>query len=222
MPSSRIVYYDGTSEVITHHVVDMGDSSPLIERASMRARFMNFMACVLNFPFWLPNLAFHALVRLQGAVREGLLVDCGAVSNLAGSKWVARSSALAAAHGQGTRTVEVAGQSVEGVGTGSSKITKRSIVPVCLSNGLQGTFESSVIEDSELPALMGLETLERNRAIIDVANKRLIYVGAGGYELKLSPGSVTMLLEKVPSGHLLLPSAEWSALKPSTGKPLQH
>jgi len=35
---------------------------------------------------------------------------------------------------------------------------------------------------------LGLEALERNRALIDVNGKKLIYVGHGGYELKLSPG----------------------------------
>jgi len=112
--------------------------------------------------------------------------------------------------------------SVEGVGTGSSKITHKAKVPVCTANGIQGIFEPSVVADSDLPALMGLETLEKNRALIDVANRKLIYVGSGGYELKLSPGSVTMSLEKVPSGHLLLPTSEWASLKATGLPPQQH
>ena len=173
------------------------------------------------FPWWVPDLAFHALVRLKGNLREGLLVDCGAVSNLAGSRWIQRSASIAAKHGQGTETVKTAPTSVEGVGSGSSQISHKAKVPVCTTDGTQGIFESAVVEDSDLPALMGLETLEKNRALIDVSNRKLIYVGPGGYELKLNPGSVAMSLEKVPSGHLLLPSAEWAALKQSPGKPLQ-
>jgi hypothetical protein len=159
---------------------------------------------------------------LKGKDREGLLIDCGAVSNLAGSKWVERTSKLAAQFGQGTTIEKRASLSVEGVGSGSSTITQQAKVPVCLASGDVGVFETAVVENSELPALMGLEALERNRALIDVNGKKLIYVGHGGYELKLSPGSHVMQLEKVPSGHLLLPASEWDKRKGKLGPVLAH
>jgi hypothetical protein len=74
--------------------------------------------------------------------------------------------------------------------------------------------------NSDLPALMGLESLEKNNALIDVFNRKLVYVGRGGYELKLSPGSTTMNLEKVQSGHLLLPATEWVSQKSKGSKSL--
>jgi len=170
--------------------------------------FFAFFGKVLCFPWWVPDLAFHALVRLKGN-REGLLVDCGAVSNLAGDAWLKRISGIARAFGQGTKVTEAPEQLVEGVGAGSSRITHTATVPIRTANGIDGTFIASIVQNSELPALLGLESLENNNALIDVANRRLVYVGKGGYELKLSPGSIVMQLEKVPSGHLLLPASEW-------------
>jgi hypothetical protein len=185
---------------------------------------MHFFCSILCFPWWGVDLAFHALVRLKGPNREGLLVDCGAITNLAGDKWVKRAADIAAIHGQGTLIVDTNPQNVEGVGTGASKITQRATVPVCLASGSVGDFQTQVVQDSELPALLGLEGLERNRALIDVTNQRMIYVGPGGYELKLSPGSVVMQLEKVASGHLLLPASEWSKkmTSPAAANPVSH
>ena len=205
VPHSRITFSDGTHEVLEHTPsVNVADDRATPASTGRRVGFLNF---VCNW--WQPELAFHAMVRLVGNAREGLLIDCGAVTNLAGDRWVARTAALAKSFGQGTSTTAVAPKEVEGVGSGSSQVNAVAVVPVCLANGSVGSFETSVISNSELPALMGLATMTKNRALIDVANKKLIYVGPGGYQMQLSPNSITMNLEQVPSGHLLLPCAEW-------------
>ena len=225
--ASRIVYWDGTSEAVEHVQKEgaLETSTTANSKASTYMTFVTFVTLVktvLAFPWWSPDFAFHALVRLKGNGREGLLIDCGAVSNLTGDKWIARASKIASEHGQGTTITDRPAQSVEGVGSGSSTIDKQAKVPVCLANGKVGVFETAVVSNSELPALLGLEGLERNKALIDIQGKRLIYVGKGGYELHLSPGSITMQLEKVPSGHLLLPATEWIKHKPSAGPVLAH
>ena len=56
----------------------------------------------------------------------------------------------------------------------------------------------------ELPGLLGLRTLEQNRAILDVGSRQLIFPGPGKVEYKLPPGSITIPLEKAPSGHLCM------------------
>ena len=219
-PASRIIYYDGTSEVVEHTLQE--EPSPATIDSSPYMSFFWLCTTLFLFPWWSCDYAFHALVRLKGKDREGLLVDCGAVSNLAGDKWVERTSKLAALHGQGTTMESRKAQTVEGVGSGSSTITQQAKVPVCIASGDIGSFDTAVVSNSELPALMGLESLERNRALIDVIGKKLIYIGQGGYELKLSPGSLVMQLEKVPSGHLLLPSSEWDKKKGKLGPVLAH
>ena len=148
-----------------------------------------------------------------------MLVDCGAIDNLTGDKWVVRSEAKAKKHGQGTSWMAMQRCEVEGVGSGSSVIEKRAIVPVCLSNGNTASFNTAVVSDSELPALLGLDSLESHKAIIDTHNHQMIFPGPGGYNMTLSPGSVSLKLEKARSGHLLLPSSEWEKLKVQASAP---
>jgi hypothetical protein len=211
--SSTIIYSDGSREYM-----QPPPQSAIPTVQGIVPRFMTFVSHIIALAWWLPDIAFHAMVRLTGT-REGLLVDCGAVGNLVGDRWVARSAALAQSAGRGTVIKGRPAQQVEGVGQGATVINQCATVPICLSNGIQGVYEASMVQDSDLPALLGLTTLESNMALIDCGNQRLIYPGKGGYEIKLSPGSVTMRLEKVASGHLLLPSAEWSKATGSTTLP---
>ena len=51
--------------------------------------------------------------------------------------------------------------------------------------------------------------MHSQRALIDVYNKRMMWIGPGGYKITLSPGSKVLPLENAPSGHLLLPCTEW-------------
>jgi len=173
----------------------------------------------VNSSQWLFPNTFHALVRLASGA-EGLLIDCGAISNLVGEKWVRRSATLAEKCGQGTTWTDTPKCKVEGVGSGSSEITRKARVPICLSSGVQAVYEASVVDGSELPALLGLQSLESRHAIIDTGHQRLVFPGPGGFELRLSPGSISLTLERANSGHLLLPSSEWSKLKGTTAQPL--
>ena len=60
-------------------------------------------------------------------------------------------------------------------------------------------------------SLLGLISLERSSALIDIGHRRLIYPGPSGFDLKLSPGSTMMALERAESGHLLLPFLKFSS-----------
>jgi hypothetical protein len=92
-------------------------------------------------------------------------------------------------------------------------------MPICLEDGMLGTFQSAVVEGSELPALFGLNSLVQQRAIIDTYHRQLIFVGPGGYKIQLSPGSKTYKLHQAPTGHLLLPCTCWDVGKVQPGKP---
>jgi hypothetical protein len=204
---STILYADGSRDSILHPQTD----EPTVPTANNR--LLTFFTCMLSYTWWNQTLSYHALVRLANKTKEGLLIDCGAVGNIAGSSWLSRTSALAKAAGQGTHVEQVPPVNVEGVGTGASVIQEFARVPVSLSNGMQGVFATAIVKDSELPALLGLTSLENHRAIIDIYARKLIFVGQGGYQLQLSSGSTTMGLEKVASGHLLLPCSEWEKAK---------
>jgi hypothetical protein len=70
-----------------------------------------------------------------------------------------------------------------------------------------------MIPDSHLPALLGLEVLEEHGVLIDLRHQRVIIPGPNGYQMMLSPGSISMKLKKAVSGHLLLPCSAWSMIK---------
>ena len=151
LPGSAIVYPDGTREPLQPQQ-SSGDSEPA-GTASKRGFLSSMLMFVTNaFAWW--HGSYHTMVRMKEG--EGLLVDCGAVSNLCGSKWASRTAAAAAAAGQGSVFKDIASQPIHGVGQGSSDCTKHAVLPICMSDGKAGTFSSNVVADSELPALLGL------------------------------------------------------------------
>ena len=64
-----------------------------------------------------------------------------------------------------------------------------------------------------IPALLGLTTMISQKALLDLQNGKMILLGEGGYELKLSPGSVVLDLERASTGHLILPTSDWEKAK---------
>ena len=62
-----------------------------------------------------------------------------------------------------------------------------------------------------LPGLLGLDSLEQNRAMLDVGGKKMIYPGPGELVYNLPPGSIEMPLQKNPhGGHLCLTVDEYA------------
>jgi hypothetical protein len=132
---------------------------------------------------------------------------------MAGDRWTLRTEKLALENGQGSTWVDISPISLEGVGKLANEAKKKATVPICMKDGTIGTFTSIVVEESDLPALLGLTSIEANRGVIDTHTRRLIYPGEGGIQYTLSPGSRVFKLEKSISGHLLLPCAEWDSKK---------
>ena len=99
---------------------------------------------------------------------------------------------------------------IDGVGKESSGCTQRGTVPIVLSDGIPAVYKAPMIDNSSVPALLGLNTMTKHRVLLDLAHNQYIMVGQGGFELKLSPGSKVLDLVRAPTGHLMLPASEWS------------
>lgn len=166
-----------------------------------------------SFPWW-PNI-YHTQVRLASG-QEGLLVDCGAMTDLCGDRWASRVASLAEKAGQGTKWSKIPGITVEGVGKEADTITDQAAIPICLDDGSTSVYKAIVSKDSDLPALYGLIRMTEQQAVVDTGNDRIIYPGPGGIKYTLSPGSKVYALQRALSGHLLLPCAEWN--KRNAGK----
>lgn len=167
-----------------------------------------------NFMFpWFESMSlFHAQVRCKGF--ESLLIDVGAWGNLVGALWVKRVRTKAALFGHGTKFQKLERVlSVEGVGQNANSTQEEATVPICLPDGNVCSYTAPMLEDSELPALLGLKSLSEKRCIIDTFNRRLIFVGEGGYRLTLSPGSRTYPLHSAQTGHLMLQCDAWETAR---------
>ena len=96
-----------------------------------------------------------------------------------------------------------------GVGHGEQVCHYDCEVPITLSRvdgtTSSGSFTAPTIENSNLPALLGLQSLIDSRAILDLTTLRIHFCGPGDTQLQLPPGSESYQCEKAPSGHLMLP-----------------
>ena len=70
-------------------------------------------------------------------------------------------------------------------------------------------YAAPVIQDSDVPALLGLKALQKRRSILDLTKKQIHFCGPGEVQITLPPGSRTIDLEAAPSGHLLLPVSDF-------------
>lgn len=152
---------------------------------------------------------YHTQVRLANG-REGILVDTGAVDNLAGSQFADRLCNVLSKFGLSmvVRPLRNVLQ-VQGVGGSGSGCGSEMVAPIALGEGDVGMYRAPIIPGSPVPALWGLRSLREKRTLIDTYNGKIFFVGMGGYTLSLAPGSTSHSLEQAPTGHLLLPITEF-------------
>ena len=189
----------------------------LVKRPTLSEACSNKSSLERQFAFAWFMPYYHTKVRCKDF--EGLLVDVGAIGNLCGSEFFNRVTARALKFGQSSTTQKLQRTlEVEGVGKESEKTQEAGVMPICLSDGRTGTFTAPVIPNSELPALLGLNTLHEQRAVIDCFNRQIVFIGPGGYQLKASPGSRTYKLHAAETGHLLLPCDCWEQARIKPGE----
>ena len=106
--------------------------------------------------------------------RQALLIDPGSWGNLAGSTWSRRTAQLAMQGKAGMPKQQRRDRplNVSGFGNGSQTCTHDCTLPISLvdidGEPLRGTFTTPTVNDSSLPALLGLNTLIDRRAILDM------------------------------------------------------
>ena len=140
---------------------------------------------------------YHGLTNLPDG-RQGLLVDPGAWSNLAGETWILKMARKAVESGLKVSETKMAQPlKVAGVGTGSNSAEWEIQVPiaVCDSEGSVNmhAYKAPVVrgEGKELPVLLGLQSMSRQNSVLEMApgNEFLTMPGPGGYTVNWSPGN---------------------------------
>ena len=106
--------------------------------------------------------------------------------------------------------------SVSGVGHGSQQCTYDCTLPVALGHDQtndvsQGEITLPAVQGSDMPGLLGNQSLIDNKAIWDFPNMKMYFLGPGEYDLEksLPPGTDVFQLERAPSGHIVLPICEF-------------
>ena len=149
--------------------------------------------------------------------RPSITIDPGSVGNLCGDKW-ANEVARAAVLNNHKPTYEKRPRplTVSGVGHGSQECHYDCKLPVALQQtegrgSILGSLSLPAVHNSDLPGLLGLTALRKNKAILDFATLRLHFVGPAGMpvEKHLPPGSESFQTELAPSGHMVLPCCEF-------------
>ena len=157
------------------------------------------------------NGGLDSQVRTRLSNKTALLVDVGAVGNLAGDVWAKEQAKKALASGRTpTERKRARGLQVAGVGKGQQTCHYDVDLPVAvpLADGsvMKGTFTTPTVPNSRLPALLGLQSLKNSRAIIDCNTSRVYFLGPGNYDLPagLPPGTKEIQCEHAPSGHMMM------------------
>ena len=98
---------------------------------------------------------------------------------------------------------------VQGVGAGAPIATHKAVVPIALETGDTASYTAPFLPGSEIPALLGLESMEAKRTVLDLANRKMYLMGPGDFVSQAPPGSHCLQLYKAESGHLMLPVTEY-------------
>ena len=169
-------------------------------------------------------------IRDRLKFKECLALKQGARDHrgLTSDSWIRQQAALALEHGhQPSQRRLDSPMRVMGVGAGEQQCQLETTVPIALPRA-DGThtlerFTAPAVPDSELPALLGLRSLMRHRAIVDTANRQLWLCGPGPIKIGAPPRGECYQLEQTQSGHLLLPATSMRhGIVPLSGTSLHH
>ena len=171
---------------------------------------------------------FHIQTQLPDG-RPSLLIDPGSVGNLCGDKWAKEVAKQAAWNQRSPQyTQRPKPLKVSGVGNGAQACHFDCQLPIAFKQGSEDSNENQqsiregninipTVANSELPGLLGLTALRKNRAILDLNTLKVYFCGPGDYDLlkELPPGTDSFQAELAPSGHMVLPCCEFRGSKPN-------
>jgi hypothetical protein len=153
--------------------------------------------------------------KALSAERPAFLLDIGSPGNLTGAPWATRVAQLAKENGlRSKQTLRRTPLHVSGVGTGGQEAKWDATLPICLQTEdgrlVQGAFTTPIL-DTDLPSLLGLNTMVEQRAVIDLRKLTITFCGPDDRALQYPTGSDTYPLFRAKSGHLMLPCCQYDA-----------
>jgi len=168
---------------------------------------------------------YHGSTKLPDG-RQGLLVDPGAWSNLAGEVWMQNMARKAIEAGLKVSESRMSHPlNVGGVGKGTNTADWEIQVPIAVADTEGSTnmhaYKAPTVRDEgrNLPALLGLQSMSKQNSVLEMApgHEYLTMPGPGGYTVNWSPGTVRYKLVRAPSGRLILPCDAFTQLNRKPG-----
>ena len=152
-----------------------------------------------------------------------ILWDIGSLDNLGGDQTVRNTAAIGIKYGKKpAESRRATPLTVSGVGKGSQKCSFNVKLPITMDfDGVTKdcTIEAPVIPDSQVPMLYGLNSMERNRTVLDLTNGIAYMCGPGTVNLAsaLPPGTQSVKLWKNQAGHIVTPCAKFGEVSQQPG-----
>ena len=116
---------------------------------------------------------------------------------------------------------------VGGVGHGSQACDHDISLPVAFtqSNGTrtEGTFTVPIVQNSDLPGLIGLRSMQERKTILDMHTLKIHFLGPGDYDISpiLPRGTESYQCELSPSGHIMLPCSRYAEIDREERGPIE-
>jgi len=164
----------------------------------------------------------HRNTQLRSG-RRAIMLDTGSCGNLAGSKWCINSAKAAMSSGLEVKSfARHRPLGVSGVGKGAEVCKHDAHMPAVLKTDegsyMRATYTTPIVPESDLPALLGLDTLKRLRGLYDASTNKLHLLGVAGLDIQhLPPGTTTIQCEYSPSGHVMIPIDHYEEGKQDQG-----
>ena len=179
-----------------------------------------------HFPWWPAD--HHetdaAYITLPLGDEIGLLPDTGAHDNLCGEHWARRLADRCKRAGVRNLQYKLQARAVQGVGGQQTATAEVDLATATLD--VEGrmhtnTYRAPCLDNSNVPGLLGIKALKHEDALIRCSTGEMWFLGQGGVDMKVSPGTRHFQMREAPGGHWMLPVSQFFAPQPaqSSGAP---
>ena len=111
---------------------------------------------------------------------------------------------------------------VSGVGSGSQHADERVTIPIGLQDTagkrFLSTYRAAMVRNSNLPALLGIDSLERLNAVISCSTGEMWFMDEAGCTIKPKGDFVHLQMKKSRTGHWYLPVGRFGDAMTKLGK----
>ena len=144
-----------------------------------------------------------------------ILPDTGAKDGLCGERWAVHAGKWALARGHRCKFEPLSQpKHVSGVGNGSQRVEEKVTVPIGLEDKTGSkhltNFRAAVVRGSDLPALLGINSLEKMNAVIKCGTGEIWFMDERGCDIKPRGKHLHLQMQKGSSGHWFLPVGRFS------------